>query len=72
MIYDASGIKCYGSVNHSAGLIRPKNRGLPTNKEVRNGGTENWILPAIGFLSTVICLYRRPVIRRELKQTECW
>jgi hypothetical protein len=49
MIYDASGIKCYGSVNHIAGLIRPKNGRFPTNIEVRNGGPGNWILPAMGF-----------------------
>jgi len=37
MMYDASGINCYGSVNHSAGLIWPKNGRFPADIEVRNG-----------------------------------
>ena len=36
-MYDASGINCYGSVNHSAGLIWPKNGRFPADIEVRNG-----------------------------------
>jgi len=47
MIYDVSGIKWYGSVSHSAGLIQFTNGRFPTNIEVRNGGPENWILPEV-------------------------